>query len=146
MTTCVAGASHCVLRPANIAELAAVVRACHDRRLAVCPQSGNTGLVGGSVGVHDEIVVSMSRIAHQFDIDPTTGIMHADAGFILQTLDEKCAEHGFMMPLDLVGALCRRVTQIRARRARARSAAIWRRPRAAFVCCATVRCTHTFSA
>ncbi len=35
-------------------------RYCNERNLAVCPQGGNTGLVGGSVPVFDEIILSTS--------------------------------------------------------------------------------------
>lgn len=40
-------------------------RYCYERNLAVNPQGGNTGLVGGSVPVFDEIILStvlMNRI------------------------------------------------------------------------------------
>lgn len=39
--------------------MSAILKYCNENRLAVCPQSGNTGLVGGSVPVFDEIIISM---------------------------------------------------------------------------------------
>ena len=40
------------------------------RKLAICPQGGNTGLVGGSVPVFDEVIIStalMDQIEGQFE-------------------------------------------------------------------------------
>jgi len=46
---------------------------CNDRRLAVVPQGGNTGLVGGSVPVFDEIVVSMQLMNRVLSFDKLAG-------------------------------------------------------------------------
>ncbi len=43
------GATRLVVRPASTAEVAAVVGICAEAGLAVVPQGGNTGLVGGGV-------------------------------------------------------------------------------------------------
>jgi FAD/FMN-containing dehydrogenase len=50
------------LRPKNSAEVSAIMRYCNERLLAVVPQGGNTGLVGGSVPVFDEVVLSLNRM------------------------------------------------------------------------------------
>ena len=52
------GQTKLVLKPRTTEEVSAVLKRCHERGLAVCPQGGNTGLVGGSVPVFDEVVVS----------------------------------------------------------------------------------------
>jgi FAD/FMN-containing dehydrogenase len=39
------GATRLVVRPAAIAEVAAVVRICAEARLTIVPQGGNTGLL-----------------------------------------------------------------------------------------------------
>ena len=51
----------CVLRPGSTAEVSAVMRHCSARRLAVVPQGGNTGLVGGGVPVGREVVLSLGK-------------------------------------------------------------------------------------
>jgi len=38
-----------VIRPGDSAEVAEVVALCRDAHVALVPQGGNTGLVGGSV-------------------------------------------------------------------------------------------------
>uniref|UniRef100_A0A8C1Y7K3 D-2-hydroxyglutarate dehydrogenase n=1 Tax=Cyprinus carpio TaxID=7962 RepID=A0A8C1Y7K3_CYPCA len=53
----VEGNSELLLRPKTTEEVSQILR---SRNLAVCPQGGNTGLVGGSVPVFDEIILSTS--------------------------------------------------------------------------------------
>lgn len=50
----------------------------NGRRLAVCPQGGNTGLVGGSVPVFDEIVLNLSKMNKIKQFDPVSGIVVAE--------------------------------------------------------------------
>lgn len=69
--------------------------------IAVVPQGGNTGLVGGSVPLHDEIVLSTKKMNKINDLDHVQGILTCEAGCVLQTLQEHCVDNGFMMPLDL---------------------------------------------
>ena len=56
------GQTKLVLKPQNKEELSQVLQYCNGRKLAVVPQGGNTGLVGGSVPVFDEIVINTSRM------------------------------------------------------------------------------------
>ena len=43
------GAARCVVRPGSTEEVAAVVRACAAAGVAIVPQGGNTGHVGGGI-------------------------------------------------------------------------------------------------
>ena len=54
----VRGQSKIVLKPKTTEEVAELVGHCVRRKLAICPQGGNTGLVGGSVPVFDEVIIS----------------------------------------------------------------------------------------
>lgn len=90
-----------LLKPKTTDEVSAILRHCNDRKLAVCPQGGNTGLVGGSVPVFDEIILCtqlMDQIEH---IDRVSGILTCQSGCVLEKLDEKATEVGLCMPLDL---------------------------------------------
>jgi D-2-hydroxyglutarate dehydrogenase len=55
------GAAPLVLFPTSTDEVAAILRFANARRIAVVPQGGNTGLVGGSVPVFDEVGQSTSE-------------------------------------------------------------------------------------
>lgn len=61
------------LLPQNAEEVSAILRYCNERRLAVVPQGGNTGLVGGSVPVFDEVVLSTRRMNKVHEVDELTG-------------------------------------------------------------------------
>ena len=52
------GESKILLKPKTTDEVSKIISYCYDKNLAVCPQGGNTGLVGGSVPVFDEVILS----------------------------------------------------------------------------------------
>ena len=98
------GRSSCVLKPKTTNEMSAILSYCNERRLAVCVQSGNTGLVGGSVPLFDEIVISMSRMNNILTFDENSGILEVEAGVILQDCDKYLREDckiPHLFPLDL---------------------------------------------
>ncbi|GMT15097.1 hypothetical protein PFISCL1PPCAC_6394 [Pristionchus fissidentatus] len=95
------GGSECVLLPSSTEQTSAIIKYCADKKIAVVVQGGNTGLVGGATPIHDEIILSTSRIKNHFHLEPSSGVLTLDSGFILADADNRLAEHGFMMPLDL---------------------------------------------
>jgi len=58
-------------------------------------------LVGGSVPVYDEIVISMNSMNNIRSFDPVSGILSCDAGVVLETADNYLADQGHIFPLDL---------------------------------------------
>ncbi|XP_053990173.1 D-2-hydroxyglutarate dehydrogenase, mitochondrial isoform X2 [Hylaeus volcanicus] len=97
----VRGKSSLVLKPKTTEEVSAILRYCNEKRLAVCPQSGNTGLVGGSVPVFDEIVLSMKLMNRIIETDELAGVLTCEAGCVLEDLDNHLSTAGLMMPIDL---------------------------------------------
>jgi D-2-hydroxyglutarate dehydrogenase len=96
------GESKLALLPRSTHELSEIMRYCNNRHLAMCPQGGNTGLVGGSVPVYDEVVVSTRLMNQVISLDKDSRILSAQSGCILQNLDDYVGkEAGLMMPLDL---------------------------------------------
>ncbi|KAI4255510.1 MAG: hypothetical protein LQ352_002540 [Teloschistes flavicans] len=95
------GHTKLVIKPGSTAELSKALKYCNDNMLAVVPQGGNSGLVGGSVPVYDEIVVSTSRMNQIRSFDPVSGTLVVDAGCILETVDKFLADKGHIFPLDL---------------------------------------------
>lgn len=95
------GKSEVGLFPKSTEEVSKVLRYCHERRIAVTPQGGNTGLVGGSTPVFDEVIINMRRMNRVLEIDDIMGVVKCEAGCILQNLDEEMRAKGFLMPLDL---------------------------------------------
>lgn len=97
----VIGTSKLLLKPKTTKEVSDILTYCNSRRLAVVPQGGNTGLVGGSVPVFDEIILSTSLMNQVLSFDDVSGILICQAGCILESLDKLMEEQGFIMPLDL---------------------------------------------
>ncbi|WP_434649573.1 FAD-binding oxidoreductase [Pseudomonas sp. D1-2] len=97
------GQAALVVRPATTEEVAAVVRLCHDARVAVVPQGGNTGLCGGSIpdASGTELVLSLTRMKRIRDIDLANETVTVEAGGILRQLQEAASEAGRLFPLSL---------------------------------------------
>ena len=82
------GHTPAVLRPRDTAEVAAVLALCTGAGVAVVPQGGNTGLVGGGVPRHGEVVLSLARLGRLGPVDADSGQVTAGAGVSLQRVAE----------------------------------------------------------
>ncbi|XP_048360944.1 D-2-hydroxyglutarate dehydrogenase, mitochondrial isoform X1 [Sphaerodactylus townsendi] len=97
----VRGCSKVLLKPRTTMEISEVLRYCSERNLAVNPQGGNTCLVGGSVPVFDEIILSTALMNQIISFDTVSGILVCQAGCILENLNQYLEQLDFIMPLDL---------------------------------------------
>ena len=95
------GQSNLLLKPKTTAQVADILKHCNEKNLAVVPQGGNTGLVGGSNPIFDEIIISLSSLNKIRSFDPVSGILKVDAGVILENADQYLLEQGYIFPLDL---------------------------------------------
>ncbi|KAG5654760.1 hypothetical protein H0H81_003768 [Sphagnurus paluster] len=95
------GTSTTVLKPKTTEQVSEIVKWCNERRIGIVPQGGNTGLVGGSVPLRDELILSLSNMSKVRSFDPVSGILVADAGCILQSLTDYVAPYNHIMPIDL---------------------------------------------
>jgi FAD/FMN-containing dehydrogenase len=95
------GHTKLVLKPGSTIEVSKVLQYCNENMLAVVPQGGNSGLVGGSVPVFDEIVINTARMNKIRSFDEVSGTLVVDAGCILEIVDQFLAEKNHMFPLDL---------------------------------------------
>ena len=97
------GKALAVVRPGSTEEVAAVVRACVAAGTAIVPQGGNTGLVGG--GVPDasgaQVLLSLQRLKRVREIDRANLTITAEAGCILQAVQEAADEANLWFPLSL---------------------------------------------
>ncbi len=95
------GEALAVVRPGTTAEVCAVLRACAAAGVAVIPQGGNTGLVGGGVPRGGEVVLSLQRLNAVTDFDQTSGEVTAGAGVTLAALQEQVGAAGWTFGVDL---------------------------------------------
>ena len=97
------GAAALLLRPATTAAVAAIVRAAGTHRVALVPQGGNTGLVGG--GIPDAsggaVLVSLARLNRIRAVDAAGLTLTAEAGAILSNVHDAALAAGCVFPLSL---------------------------------------------
>ncbi|MDF1793766.1 MAG: FAD-binding oxidoreductase [Thalassobaculaceae bacterium] len=92
-----------VARPDSTAQVSDVVRICHGAGIAVTAQGGNTGLVLGSIPTEPvpSVVVSLERMTRIRSLDADNFALVAEAGCVIQTLQQAAAEVGRLYPLSL---------------------------------------------
>jgi FAD/FMN-containing dehydrogenase len=100
------GPCQAVVRPGSTAEVSAVMRLCSAAGVAVVPQGGNTGLVGGSVPAPESprrapVILSTTRLTRLDPVDCAAAQVTAGAGVTLATLQETAAQAGLSFPIDL---------------------------------------------
>src|SRR5580658_5551773 len=76
------GATPLLVLPRNTRQVAAVVSICADEGVAVTPQGGNTGLVGGQIP-QGEILLSTERLRAVRAVDLLDDVMIVEAGLTL---------------------------------------------------------------
>ncbi len=97
------GKALAVVRPGTTEEVAAVVRACAAHGVPIVPQGGNTGLVGG--GVPDasgtQVLLSLTRLNRIRGLDRANLTLVAEAGCVLQAVQQAADDAGLVFPLSL---------------------------------------------
>src|SRR5689334_14154768 len=95
------GHSPLVLRPGSTQEIAAICKLANAHKIALVPQGGNTGLVGGQTPHNGEVVISLKRMDRIREVDTASNTMTCDAGVILQIAQQRAAEVDRLFPLSL---------------------------------------------
>jgi FAD/FMN-containing dehydrogenase len=95
------GAASVVVRPADVREVAQVIALCGAAGVAVVPQGGNTGLVGGGVPLAGEAVLSMRRLSGISDVDERSGQLTAGAGTTIAEVQAAARAAGWAYGVDL---------------------------------------------
>ena len=88
------GATPAVLRPATTEQVAAIVAICRHHHIGLTVQGGNTGLVGGSVPLAGEVVVSLRGLDHVGAVDDESGQITVGAGVSLAAVHGAAAGCG----------------------------------------------------
>jgi len=89
-----------VARPANTAEVAAVVRACAETKTPMVPVGGSTGLTGGTLA-KGGVLVATDRLNKIIEVDALNNTMTVETGCILADLQTAAADQDCLFPLSL---------------------------------------------
>jgi len=98
------GQTPLMIAPENTAEAAKAIAYCHQNQIALVPQGGNTGLVGGGLpglGAQQEILISSKRMNRILEVDAANYSVTAEAGCTVTVLQGAAAEAGLLFPLSL---------------------------------------------
>ena len=78
-----------------------ICKLANAHKIALVPQGGNTGLVGGQTPHNGEVVVSLRRMDKIREVDTASNTMTCEAGVILQVAQQRAAEVDRLFPLSL---------------------------------------------
>ncbi|MFV1991238.1 MAG: FAD-binding oxidoreductase, partial [Acidimicrobiales bacterium] len=95
------GTTPCVVRPGSTIETSQVLALCSAMDVPIVPQGGNTGLVGASVPVDGEVVLSTRRLRTIEKVDRLAGQVTVGAGVVLSELQKTARSAGFDFGVDL---------------------------------------------
>jgi FAD/FMN-containing dehydrogenase len=94
------GETPLLVLPGSVEEVSAVVAICHAHGVAITPQGGNTGLVGGQIP-YGEILLSTERLNKVREVAPEDGAMVVEAGVTLLEAQTAAANADRLFPLSL---------------------------------------------
>ncbi len=87
--------------PATTEEVAAIVEICAEYKFPIVPQGGLTGLSGGASSNIDALVLGLRRMSAIERIDAEAGIIIAQGGASLQSVEEAANKFGLSAGIDL---------------------------------------------
>lgn len=89
-----------VALPETVEEVQALVRWAIGAGVAIVPSGGRTGLSGGAVAMHGELVVSLERMHAVGAFDPVDRTLTVEAGVVTETVQQAARDHGLYYPVD----------------------------------------------
>ena len=89
-----------VALPETVSEVQAIVRWAIEHEVAIVPSGGRTGLSGGAVAAHGELVVSFERMHRILGFDPLDRTLTVEAGAVTEAVQNAAREHGLIYPVD----------------------------------------------
>ncbi len=97
------GQALAVVRPSSTQQVADVVKACAQANVSIVPQGGNTGLVVGGIpdNTGAQVLLSLQRMNTIRAIDADNLALTAEAGCVLQNVQQAAEQSGFLFPLSL---------------------------------------------
>lgn len=86
-----------VVRPVSVDEVAAVVRRCAERGIAIVPFGAGTGVCGGAAAVDGAVTLDLKSLDAIVDLDRESGTVTVQPGIICQALEDHLRHHGWTL-------------------------------------------------
>ena len=90
-----------LLKPATTAQVSSILRICQETGAKIVTQGGNTGLVGGQIPLHGEVLLSTKRLNRVRHLDQSGMTLTVEAGVTLSEVQHAADEKGLLFPLSL---------------------------------------------
>ena len=94
------GTPSVVVRPANTSEVSHILQLCWKHNIAVVPQGGNTGLVGGTLASEGHVIVSTLRLNSLGPVDAVSQQISVGAGATVEQVQEAAKQFGLRYAVD----------------------------------------------
>src|ERR1700760_2594958 len=95
------GHSPLLLKPATTAQVSAILAICSETGTPLVTQGGNTGLVGGQIPHHGEVLLSTQRLNRIRGLDESGMTLTAEAGVTLAQVQQAADDKHLLFPLSL---------------------------------------------
>lgn len=95
------GDASIIVAPKTTKAVSEIVKVCAENNLAITPQGGNTGLVGGQIPFDGEVLLSLKRMRQIREIEPLNNSVTVDAGVTLQEAQEAAKSVDRLFPLSI---------------------------------------------
>lgn len=97
------GKALAVVTPGCVQELASVMALCHQHKITVVPQGGNTGYCGGATPDESgcQLLISLAKMNKLLDVDVAGQSLTVEAGMVLQDVQDAAAAENLLFPLSM---------------------------------------------
>lgn len=88
-----------IVKPEDAATVVKVLRLANEKRIAVTPRGGGTGVCGGCIPIYGGILLSLERMNKIVEIDEENFIAVVEPGVVLADLYQAVEQRGLYYPL-----------------------------------------------
>jgi glycolate oxidase len=90
----------CVVLPGSTAEVATILRLCHEEGVPVVPRGAGTSLAGGSLPTEDAVIVGLSRMTRTLELSVEDRFVRVEAGRTNLSVSQEAEPLGFFYAPD----------------------------------------------
>lgn len=97
------GQALAIVTPSSVQQLASIMSLCHQHRISVVPQGGNTGYCGGATPDRSgsQLLVSLAKMNRVLEFDVDGQSLTVEAGMVLQDVQDTAMSKNLLFPLSM---------------------------------------------
>ncbi len=93
-----------IVFPRTVEQVQAIVRIANHHKVGLVPSGGRTGLSGGAMAAHGEVVVALDRMNQIGEFNEVDRTVSCGAGVITEQLQNFAEQHGLLYPVDFASS------------------------------------------